>query len=281
MGKATSKTRIAVFPFDLFGSAGTARGAELLADGLREMIADNARERVPTRARTYRDQLKLHEFSFEKLADFRNWRNRARRHIRRVLTANEFLLWVTGNHLGALPVYDEIAAGHPDTLVIQFDAHLDVYNLRDCTEELSHGNFLLHCTGRLPPLVNVGHRELLMTEGHIDKYFRHHYSVQRLVADIEEVIRQLRKQARVAARVFIDLDCDVFDSAYFPALSHPQPFGLSPLLFLRLLDAVWSDKVIGLSISEFDPARDVNDRCLALLLWLIEHMLLRRYETAR
>jgi len=40
-----------VFPFDLFGSAGAAAGAELLADELREILADNRRETVTTRAR--------------------------------------------------------------------------------------------------------------------------------------------------------------------------------------------------------------------------------------
>jgi hypothetical protein len=49
---------------------------------------------------------------------------------------------------------------------------------------------------------------------------------------------------------------------------------------LRLLDAAWSDKVVGIAVSEFDPARDVNDKCLATLLWLMEWLLLKHYESA-
>src|SRR5579872_3023649 len=52
------KTSVVFFPFDLFGSGGTAAGVQLLADELREMIADNRRETVATRARCYTDQLK-------------------------------------------------------------------------------------------------------------------------------------------------------------------------------------------------------------------------------
>jgi hypothetical protein len=48
---------------------------------------------------------------------------------------------------------------------------------------------------------------------------------------------------------------------------------------LRVLDAVWSDNLAGVLFSEFDPGRDVNDSCLATLLWLIEYVLLRRYES--
>src|SRR6266513_1487566 len=45
------KTSAIFFPFDLFGSAGAGAGAELLAEAFQEMLADNRRERVPTRAR--------------------------------------------------------------------------------------------------------------------------------------------------------------------------------------------------------------------------------------
>ena len=48
-------------------------------------------------------------------------------------------------------------------LIVQLDAHLDIHHFRDCTAELSHGNFLLHVEGRLPPLVNAGHRDQLLT----------------------------------------------------------------------------------------------------------------------
>ena len=51
------KTTAVCFPFDLFGSPGAGAGAELLADELREMLADNRRERVPTRALAYQDQV--------------------------------------------------------------------------------------------------------------------------------------------------------------------------------------------------------------------------------
>jgi len=99
-----------------------------------------------------------------------------------------------------------------------------------------------------------------------------------LAIDPEPARAEVAALAREAPRVFIDVDCDVFDPAYFPASAHPQPFGLSPQLFLRFLDAAWSDRAIGLAISEFDPPLDQNDRSLATLIWMIEYVLLRRYE---
>jgi arginase family enzyme len=278
------KTRVVFFPFDLFGSGGAAAGAELLADAVQEMLDDNRRERIPTRAHAYQNHVRTQSFSFHKLSDYHDWKDQAREAIHQAFKRGEFLLWITGNHLGVLPVYEELGGNgkqESDTLVIQFDAHLDVYNLSDCTAELSHGNFLLHASGPLPAIVNVGARELLLRPEYVRKYYQHVIPAAELAIDSQAGQQIIRQAVAQASRVFLDLDCDVFDPAYFPAVSHPLPFGLSPALLLRLLDAAWSERVIGVSVSEFDPARDRNDRSLSTLVWLLEYLLLKKYEAKR
>ena len=269
-------TAACFFPFDLFGHSGTRQGAELLADAFQEMLADNKREKQPTRARAYASKARFQEFTFDTLDAYQTWRADARAAIREVWQRGDFLLWVAGNHLGVLPVYDELAKRN--AVVIQFDAHLDIYNLSDCTSELSHGNFLLHVDGKLPPIVNVGHRELLLRPEYIARTYRQTFSAAELAVDPEPGLLAVKEVCSAAESVFIDLDCDVFDPAYFPAVAHPLPMGLSPQLFLRFLDAAWSPRLCGLAISEFDPARDRNDQSLTTLMWLIESVLLRRHE---
>jgi arginase family enzyme len=290
-------TSIVIFPFDLFGGGGTAAGAQLLGDALREMFRDNDREKKPARARAYQDFVSLKEITFNTLASYDKWQSKARRTIRQALHKGDFLVWVAGNHLSALPIYEELAADQPDTLVIQFDAHLDVYNLSDCTSELSHGNFLRHCQGRLPQIVNLGHRDLFLPAEYVKQYYLKTFSAAELAIDPKPALSYLRRAVRRAERVFIDLDCDVFDPAFFPAVGQALPFGLAPALLLRLLHAAIAngarnsvasggrksagidDRIIGVALSEFEPARDVNDRSLGTLLWLIEHLLLLRYES--
>jgi arginase family enzyme len=272
------KTSVVFFPFDLFGSAGAGAGADLLADEFREVLADNRRERVPTRARAYTDHVRVRRFSFETLEDYAGWRQQGRQAVRQAFRQGDFLLWVAGNHLGALPVYDELAGGGEEVLVVQLDAHLDIHHFADCTRELSHGNFLLHCDGPLPPLVNAGHRELLLPGDYVRQYYRQSFSAAELALDPQPALDQLAWSATTAERVFLDIDCDVFDPAYFPAVTRPVPFGLSPSLLLRLLHAVWSPKVAGVMISEFDPGRDRDDRSLATVMWLMEYVLLLKYE---
>jgi arginase family enzyme len=272
------KTAVIVFPFDLFGSSGTSAGAQLLADELREMLADNKRERVPTRARAYARKLKLREFSFARLVDYQKWRPEGRRVARQALDAGDFMLWIAGNHLGVLPVYDELGADSTPTLVVQFDAHLDIHHFTDCAAELSHGNFLRHVASPLPRVLNVGHRELLLRPKDIREFYGDAFAADSIATDPEPALRQARVASRSAKRVFLDIDCDVLDAAFFPAAAQPVPFGLSPSTLLRFIDAAWSPGVAGLAISEFDPSRDQNDRSLATLIWLLEWLLLKLHE---
>ena len=277
MKRRPSKLTSAVFfPFDLFGSGGTAAGVHLLADELREILADNRREKVPTRADAYSPHVRMQEPTFETLDDLAGWRESGRRIANAALKRGDFLLWASGNHLGVLPVYDELA-GDTGTVIVQFDAHLDIHHFRDCTEELSHGNFLLHCAGALPRLVNVGHRDLLLPAEHVAKTFHAAIPATRLALDPASVIEEVRAITAKADRVFLDLDCDVFDPTFFPAVGQPVPFGPAPAAVLALIDAIWSDRVSGLFVSEFDPARDREDRSLATLVWLVEYLLVRRY----
>jgi arginase family enzyme len=267
-------TRVVVFPFDLFGAGGSAAGAELLADELREVLADNRRETVVTRARAYTRQIRIRQVGFDNIEAYQSWRQLGRRLVRQALDDGDFLLWISGNHLGCLPVYDELSLREDPPLVVQLDAHLDIHHFAGYSVEPSHGNFLLHCDGPLPPLVNVGHRELLLT----DDYIRQHY---RAAVPASNMLRDMRLPDALieeATGVVLDLCCDVFDPAFFPAVARPVPFGLSPQQVLRVIETAWSPKVRGVLLSEFDPSRDENDRSLATLVWLLEYLLLRLYE---
>lgn len=265
------RARVTVFPFDLFGNAGTARGAELLGDALREMIADNRAETIPSRAHAYTDRVAFKEFAFEKLDDFSDWQKLAQRTVRPWLRKDDFVVWLSGNHLGVLPIYEEFASVGTAPTVLQFDAHLDAYNLADCTPELSHGNFLMHAE-RLPTIINVGHRDLFLPAEHLARYFHRAIAVERWGSEQPDL--------HAADRILIDIDCDVFDPAFFPAVGQALPFGLAPRELLRTLHALDWTRVCGVCLSEFDPARDRRDQSLGTLVWLLEWILLRRFETA-
>ena len=192
----------------------------------------------------------------------------------------ERVIWLGGNHLSVLPVYEELGAEKDatGTVVVQFDAHLDVYQLHDINPNLANGNFLLHSEETLPSVVNVGHRDLFLSAGEIREKFTATYSSLDIAHDPERCAKEIRQRAEGAKRVWVDIDVDVFDQTIMPAVHHPLPFGPTPLLILKLLDAAFDGNVVGVSISEFDPWRDNRDAGLNLLGWLIEWVLLRWYE---
>lgn len=275
MSSAGQKTSVIVFPFDLFGNAGTGAGAERLGDFVGELLADNRQETRPTRCDAYRGLVKVKEFAFDTPKAVQSWRMIGRQTARQCLRNGERVVWLGGNHLSVLPVYEELGA---DTLVFQFDAHFDIYQLHNVTSNLANGNFLLHAETDLPPIISVGHRDLFLTPGEINANFAAAFSSLDIANDIEKFTKEVRKRAAGAKRVWIDIDADVFDPANVPAVHHPLPFGLSPLLALKLLDAAFDGNVVGVSVSEFDPWRDTNDAGLNVLGWLIEWVLLRWYE---
>lgn len=273
------KTSVIVFPFDLFGNSGTGAGAERLAEFVHELLADNRRETRKTRCDAYRGQVKVKEVPFQTLKAVQSWRQVGRQAAKHALRGGERAIWLGGNHLSVLPVYEELGAtGAADTVVFQFDAHFDIYQLHDVTSNLANGNFLLHAEENLPHIVNVGHRDLFLTPGEIREKFAAAYSSLDIATDHERCTTEIRKRATAARRVWIDLDADVFDPANVPAVHHPLPFGPSPLLVLKLLDAAFDGNVVGVSVSEFDPWRDQRDAGLNVLGWLIEWVLLRWYE---
>lgn len=263
---------VVVFPFDLFGSAGTAAGARLLGDVVHEILDDTERETRPCRADALRGNVRVTELDFETLAEVTDWRARGRKAARAALKGREFVLWLGGNHLSVLPLLEELGAG---TLVIQFDAHLDVYAFHDTTAELSHGNFLTHFEAPRPRLVSVGHRDLFLTDAEAAETFERVYPATDVASDPARVASELRALAGAAKRVWIDLDCDAFDPSALPAVAEPLPFGLLPPTFLALFEAVWGGNVAGVSVSEFDPGRDARDTGLNLLGWLVEYVLLK------
>jgi arginase family enzyme len=266
---------VIVFPFDSFGNAGTGAGAKLLGDVVREIIADTEAETRPTRQDAFRGNLSVEEFDFETPAKLAAWRKTGRTAVKKALAGKDFTLWLGGNHLSVLPVYDVLG---PTDVVVQFDAHLDVYSQHDVTTELSNGNFLRHIAGKGPRVVNVGNRDLFLPESERAGTFVATVTAADLAGDADQLTKTLDESLHHDGRVWIDLDVDVFDPAFCAAVHDPLPVGLAPPVFLRLLDSIWSDQVVGLSISEFDPGRDVRDMSLSLLGWLVEWVLLRVCE---
>lgn len=269
------KTTIIVCPYAQFGNPGTQRGAELLGDAVRELLDDNRHERRPTRGDAFRDKVRIKELPLDTPAHFESWHKSARGMAKDALDSGDLLIWIGGNHLSVMPLYEELGA-RSRSLIVQFDAHLDIYHHDDTKQELSHGNFIRHLHDPRPKVVNIGHRDQFLLAEEIHEHFD--AAVGAIALDNDRVEKTLAAGIRRADRVAIDIDWDVLDPAYFPAVDDALPFGLSPQQLLRHMQAIWSGKTCAVAFSEFNPSRDDHDRSLQLAVWFVEQVLLWRHE---
>lgn len=188
-------------------------------------------------------------------------------------------MFVGGNHLVALPVYEAYAAARgARTCVVCFDAHLDCYELESAKEPLNHGNFLNRVKkGRALSIVNVGSRDLVVSAEAAARVFDRVIPAAEIAArPLGETIADLARMLRAFDRVHVDIDVDVLDPGAMRAVGTPMPFGLAPLALLAILDGIFRDKVSGLTISEYSGAADIDGSGRHLVVWLLQHLLLKR-----
>lgn len=266
---------VAVFPFDLYGAAGTSAGAETLAEVVQEIRRDAEREQQPCRTHRLRNQLRIYRCVFNKPRHWQQWQQRGRRLFLRLRQQHRFILWLGGNHLSVLPVLEQL---EPDTLVVHFDAHLDIHHFDETLETPSHGNYWRFLPESRLEIWHLGHRDLFVLPEEASRFFQQVHSATDIAMRLPALTEQLRCRAARASRVWIDIDVDVFDPTICPAVQQPLPFGLTGSTFWPLWHAGWNGRVVGVSLSEFDPGRDLRDHTLHMLGWLVESLLLQATE---
>lgn len=138
-----------------------------------------------------------------------------------------------------------------DTLVV-LDAHLDSRN-EYLGSTLNHATFLRRLLEENPDLnvVHIGSRAYsreeieFVSKKHI-KFFNV-LSTQRGEIDFKDL-----------GRVYMSIDMDVFDPAYAPGVSNPEPFGIDPIVFMNILKSIYenSSKILAVDIVEVNPLVD-------------------------
>ncbi len=225
------KTSAIFFPFDLFGSGGTRAGAELLADAVREMLADNRREKMPTRAAAYAGQgpgPRGCAFDTHRATTATGAEGHGKRHGQALDRRRLPPLGHRQPSRRARPSTTSCRA-LGDVLVVQFDAHLDIYHLTDCTEgavarQLPHARVPARCRAWLTSAIAICCCDPIMSPAISTATSRP--GTWRLIRRRRS--RRLRSLPPPPPRVFLDLDCDVFDPAYFPGVGpsaavRPEP----------------------------------------------------------
>ncbi len=154
-----------------------------------------------------------------------------------------------------------------DICYLTFDAHLDLRN------EFDGSKFNHACTvrrvyekyekGEIERVVQIGIRSGTAEERDFarKKGIEVYYAWDILEEDIDWILRRLENYDRV----YVSLDMDVFDPAFAPGVSTPEPFGLMPVHFLKVIDEL-SDRIVGFDVVEVVPDNNKITQTLAAKL---------------
>jgi agmatinase len=156
--------------------------------------------------------------------------------------------------------YGSILALPADVGVAIFDAHLDLREEFDGSR-FTHATFfrrLLDKLGR-ERFLHIGSRAACGQEW---AYVRENglNIVEAKDFDVEMVLGN--RLFRDYKRVYFSIDVDFFDPAYAPGTGNPEPCGLSPKDFLKVLSGMSGNEMVGFDVVEVSPVYDNGITCV-------------------
>lgn len=185
-----------------------------------------------------------------------------------ILDKKKIAAMVGGEHLMSLGSVKAAFEVFPDLHLIHLDAHTD---LRDdyLGEKLSHATVIRRCHDLLGPgkIHSFGIRSGLREEFNFaaDNLNFHPFELVQM-AELEKLLGQ--------KPVYVTLDLDVLDPAFFPGTGTPEPGGVT---FRELLDNLLSLKnlnIVAFDLVELCPAADPSGISIAAACKTLREMLL-------
>jgi formiminoglutamase len=199
--------------------------------------------------------------------------------ITKLQAQGHFTFVIGGSHDLAFPHYMGIQAVHPDTCIINFDAHFDLRPLPKENYGTSGTPFCQIATARQKDgnpfnYACLGIQPQGNTKSLFDEAMRLHVShldlMELFLKPMDMQYAFLDKFIRPHKKIYITLCLDVFSSAYAPGVSAASPLGLEPKHAICLLQYLQqTGKVVGMDIAELSPPLDENEKTSKLAAQLM------------
>ena len=152
-----------------------------------------------------------------------------------------------------------LARNLEDFVYLVFDAHFDLRDSFD-SNPFNHACTTRRIMELADDVVIVGVRSGTKEEKEFAENvgLEVYYSWDLMDYGFDDVLDSLEGKDRI----YLSLDMDVFDPSFAPGVSTPEPFGISPIDFLRVLEEV-SDRVIAFDVVEVIPDEQKITQTLA------------------
>ncbi len=244
-GLADSRIVVVPAPYDLTST--WVKGADKGPDALLRASANLELYDIETDSQVYRHGI----FTDEPIAGDlppAKMVQAVRQRVQSHLTNNKFTIVVGGEHSVSVGAVQAYAGRYPDMVVLQLDAHSD---LRDEYEGSRYNHACVMARIReVCPILQVGIRSMDISEKPAlveDRVFFAE-DIYGSAAWIDDVV------AKLADRVYLTIDLDVFDPSIMPSTGTPEPGGLLWYDVLTLLETVCRRRtVVGFDVVELCP----------------------------
>jgi agmatinase len=175
-----------------------------------------------------------------------------------------------------------IKAFPEDIGILSLDAHIDFRHKYE-NQEFNHA-----CTiKRISDHVDIGdiavfgvrsaEKEEIEEAEKQGLFWIDSFNIRRI--GIEESINKVKKHLK-NKEIYLTLDIDVFDPAFAPGASTPEPFGLTPFDILEVIES-FSKQLVGFDVVEVCPPYDNGETAFLaarFIKYIIEEMWLDKYK---
>lgn len=164
--------------------------------------------------------------------------------VSRILESCSVPLLLGGEHSISLPAIAACLATHPDMMVLQLDAHMD---LRDEYQGLRHSHAAV--MRRVVELVGPDRLTQLGIRSGTREEWRWARDAGTLAQDLDQALK------RAAGRpVYLTVDLDVLDTSVMPETGTPEPGGMTFTELQEVLAALKGRPLAGADVVEYCPA---------------------------
>jgi agmatinase len=190
------------------------------------------------------------------------------------ITRKKKLVTLGGEHLGTWPIIKAMHQHYGDEIfVIQLDAHADLRS-EYLGVHYSHAT-VMHLISELIGKENtaaVGIRSGTREEWKLLRSHPHFFGglSSKSLSDFESFAHETLS----SRRVYITLDCDVFDPGIFPGTGTPEPGGITFNDFIMIMKVLAEYDIIGADIVELAPDYDHSGISSALAATALRELIL-------
>ena len=170
---------------------------------------------------------------------------------KKVLAVRQIPAALGGEHLITLPLVEAVLEKHPDLVLLQFDAHLDLRN-KYLGDALCHATVMRRVCDILDPsrILQVGARSGILEEFE----FARRYGTLDMNTGGSGLKDWIRDRP-----LYVTIDMDILDPAYFPGTGTPEPGGLSYCELENWLLLLQGAQVVGWDVVELAPHWDPSN----------------------